>query len=187
MNGLFSYSEVLLLIAAEWEYAAYGLEYLNGSYHENNTYPWTGGQQVRSFGEKKTNGQFNANFTRGRGDLIGISLNATLTVPVNYFQPNGYGLYNMAGNVNEWVKDVYRASTAAIDEVNAFRGNNFESDSVYAEAMLIKYFTNIDEDLRDSMRTVFIAERGITKAGGASRYFKDGVVLRSTQVPVLVC
>jgi formylglycine-generating enzyme required for sulfatase activity len=26
--------------------------------------------------------------------------------------PNDYGLYNMAGNVNEWVDDVYRETSA---------------------------------------------------------------------------
>ena len=140
LNGLLFDTEVRLPTEIEWEYAAYGQEFLDGSYQENNTYPWSGGQQVRSFGEKATNGKFNANFTRGRGDLIGIALNNTYTVPVNYFQPNGYGLYNMAGNVNEWVMDVYRATVDANDEVNTFRGNTYDSDSAYAEAMLIKYF-----------------------------------------------
>ena len=82
LNGLLYDSEVRLPTEAEWEYAAYGLEYLNGSYHENNTYPWTGGQQVRSFGEKKTNGQFNANFTRGRGEIGRASGRERVSSPV---------------------------------------------------------------------------------------------------------
>ena len=38
--------------------------------------------------------------------------------------PNDFGLYNMAGNVNEWVLDVYRETTyEEVTEYNPFRGN----------------------------------------------------------------
>ena len=73
-----------------------------------------------------------ANFVRGRGDMMGTSgrLNdkATITSPVNWYAPNDFGLYNMAGNVNEWVLDVYR-STSYNDmaEYNSFRGNVYSS------------------------------------------------------------
>ena len=46
------------------------------------------------------------------GDNMGVAggLNdrAVYTAPVNSFFPNAFGLYNMSGNVNEWVGDVYR-------------------------------------------------------------------------------
>ena len=92
----------------------------------------------------------------------------------------------MAGNVNEWVMDVYRATNDVLEGVNAFRGNVYDSDSAYAEAMLIKYFTNIDDELRDSMRNVMIAERGITKTGGDYRNFKDGDMQTSIGDSILV-
>ena len=38
--------------------------------------------------------------------------NASITAPVRAYVPNDYGLYNMAGNVNEWVLDVYRPMTS---------------------------------------------------------------------------
>ena len=48
----------------------------------------------------------------------------TITAPVDAFAPNDFGLYNMAGNVNEWVLDVYReTSFADVTEYNSFRGN----------------------------------------------------------------
>ena len=69
-----------------------------------------------------------ANFVRGRGDLMGVagSLNdnASITSEVKAYWPNDYGLYCMAGNVNEWVQDVYRPLTSEdFDEFNPFRGN----------------------------------------------------------------
>ena len=57
-------------------------------------------------------GYFLGNFKRGRGDYAGIAgkLNdgAMITAYVYEYPPNDFGLYNMAGNVNEWVFDVYR-------------------------------------------------------------------------------
>jgi formylglycine-generating enzyme required for sulfatase activity len=46
---------------------------------------------------------------------------------VTSFIPNGFGLYNMSGNVSEWVQDVYRPITNAGDDVfNPVRGNVFK-------------------------------------------------------------
>ena len=69
-----------------------------------------------------------ANFIRGRGDLMGVagSLNdnGSITTDVKAYWPNDYGLYCMAGNVNEWVQDVYRPlSSDDVDGFNPFRGN----------------------------------------------------------------
>ena len=68
------------------------------------------------------------NFVRGRGDMMGVagSLNdnGSITTDVRSYWPNDYGLYCMAGNVNEWVQDVYRPMTSDdVDEFNPFRGN----------------------------------------------------------------
>jgi len=73
-----------------------------------------------------------ANFVRGRGDMMGMAgaLNdgAAITAPVYSYFPNAFGLYNMAGNVNEWVYDVYRPlSYEDMQEYNPFRGNVYVS------------------------------------------------------------
>ncbi|MCK4921035.1 MAG: SUMF1/EgtB/PvdO family nonheme iron enzyme, partial [Bacteroidales bacterium] len=76
-------------------------------------------------------GEMRANYQRGKGDMMGVagSLNdaGSITVPVMSFWPNDYGLYCMAGNVNEWVGDVYRPkSFEDVSGFNPFRGNQFD-------------------------------------------------------------
>lgn len=117
---------------AEWEFAAYGLigNTVEETVAERKMYPWNG-HNVRT-GDPKDIGKMMANFVRGKGDYMGTagSLNdkGDITVPVDSFWPNDYGLYAMAGNVNEWVLDVYRPLTFEdVDEFRPFRGNVFET------------------------------------------------------------
>ncbi|SHN17382.1 SUMF1/EgtB/PvdO family nonheme iron enzyme [Mucilaginibacter sp. OK098] len=115
---------------AEWEYAALALigntQFEN--IDDNKVYPWNG-LGVRS-SKKATRGLILANFKRGQGDNAGVGgyLNdkADITAPVRQYPPNDFGLYNMAGNVNEWVQDTYRqTSFEEFDDFNPFRGNEF--------------------------------------------------------------
>ena len=113
---------------AEWEFAAYALRgtTYEERIYERRIYPWDG-HNVRN-ANKKNRGQMMANFVRGRGDMMGVagSLNdnASITADVKSYWPNDYGLYCMAGNVNEWVLDVYRPlTTEDMDAFNPFRGN----------------------------------------------------------------
>lgn len=78
---------------AEWEFAARG-----GL--KNNIYPW--GNEPVNEGKQKANywqGEFPNKNTVEDGFFY--------TAPVGSFAPNGYGLYDMAGNVWEWTADLY--------------------------------------------------------------------------------
>jgi len=117
---------------AEWEYAAFGL--IGNSIAERITdrrlYPWNG-HAVRNPDEAYI-GQMLANYKRSNGDNMGTAgyLNdaGDITTPVYSYWPNDYGLYNMAGNVSEWVMDVYRPlSLTDNDDFRAFRGNVFQT------------------------------------------------------------
>ncbi len=115
---------------AEWEYAALGLIGNTNQERivERNTYPWKGNHIRNS--DKRYMGSFVANFKRGQGDYMGVagSLNdgADITAPTDSYWPNDFGLYNMAGNVSEWVQDVYRPlSSEDISDYSPFRGNVF--------------------------------------------------------------
>ncbi|MFT5860966.1 MAG: gliding motility-associated lipoprotein GldJ [Flavobacteriaceae bacterium] len=119
---------------AEWEFAAYGLignlQEGTENISERRLYPWSG-HWVRQ-DEAQFTGQIRANFVRGRGDYMGVAgqLNdgADVTAPVESYWPNDYGLYHMAGNVSEWVMDVYRPLTSEdYDEFRPFRGNVFKT------------------------------------------------------------
>ena len=73
-----------------------------------------------------------ANFKRGRGDNMGtaghLNDNADIPAPVHSYWPNDYGLYCMAGNVNEWVKDVYRPLSGEDNaDFDPFRGNVYKT------------------------------------------------------------
>ena len=118
---------------AEWEYAAQALvgaqEVGNENQEVKRIYPWDGNSTRNAYGKRM--GQFLANFKRGRGDYAGIagSLNdgAMITEQVYAYPPNDYGLYNMAGNVNEWVQDVYRPlSFQDVEDLNPFRRNGVQ-------------------------------------------------------------
>lgn len=128
---------------AEWEFASLALvgNTFEERIYERRIYPWDG-HHLRN-PQKKNRGKMMANYVRGKGDLMGtagfLNDNASITAPVKSFWPNDYGLYCMAGNVNEWVQDVYRPlSFEDVDAFNPFRGNVFKAlvrdeDGIVAE------------------------------------------------------
>lgn len=113
---------------AEWEYAAFApvADNENGIPTEGRIYPWSG-YYPRDI-SKENRGKMMANFIRSKGDMMGVAGAVNdgyvYTAPVDAYAPNDFGLYNMAGNVNEWVLDVYReTSFEEMTEYNPYRGN----------------------------------------------------------------
>ncbi len=126
-SGIIS-PEYRLPTETEWEYAAQALigsrEYNN--YRGRKKYPWEG-DYTRS-GQRLGRGDQLANFKQGKGDYGGIAGwsddGADITAEVKSYKPNDFGLYDMAGNVSEWVADVYRPIVDdEISDFNYFRGN----------------------------------------------------------------
>ncbi|MFV9550040.1 gliding motility lipoprotein GldJ [Algibacter sp. PT7-4] len=119
----------------EWEYAALGLSELRSYnlYRGRKKYPWDG-QYTRS-GKRKIRGDQLANFKQGKGDYGGIAGwsddGADITNEVKSYAPNDFGLYDMAGNVAEWVADVYRPIVDdEFNDFNYYRGNVYTKNAL---------------------------------------------------------
>lgn len=112
-----------LLNEAEWEYVA----------RAGTTTPFTLGSTINT-----DQANFDGNYTYN-GSSKGSYRQKT--VPVGSFSANPFGLYDLAGNVWEWVQDCYQADFknaptdgSAIDSNNcsarAFRGGSWDSTPV---------------------------------------------------------
>src|SRR5258706_1602672 len=172
---------------SEWEYAAYGLinqnprpstsEKKRGEELQSNKqiYPWA--QNVSGLRDTRHGswqGQFLANFKRGSGDNAGVAggFNYTrfFTADVKSFYPNGFGVYNMAGNVSEWVQDVYRPlSTLDYDDMPApMRGNKFQK--------LYKDPTTGEEQINDTTGRVRMVDVTDAETKNRRNYQRGNVI-----------
>lgn len=114
---------------AEWEWAARG-----GL--KDKLYPW-GNEAIDS-------GTVKANTWQGKFPVQNTLRDKYYyTSPVKSYPPNGYGLYDMAGNVWEWVADWYRADyyqSLANKTVSNPQGpeKSFDADEPYAEKKTLR-------------------------------------------------
>jgi gliding motility-associated lipoprotein GldJ len=130
---------------SEWEYAALALKENRefNIYRGRKKYPWSG-QYTRS-GDRKILGDQLANFKNSDGDYGGIAGwsddGADITNAVKSYAPNDFGLYDMGGNVSEWVADVYRPVVDdEFNDFNYYRGNVYkknEIDKVSRKAVIL--------------------------------------------------
>jgi gliding motility-associated lipoprotein GldJ len=127
--------EYRLPTEAEWEYAAVAnvgnREY--NLYQGKKKYPWNG--SYTRTGKREVKGDQLANFKQGKGDYGGIAGwsddGADITQVVKSYPPNDFGLYDMAGNVNEWVADVYRPRVDdEANDFNYYRGNVYMKNKI---------------------------------------------------------
>ncbi|MFL9482438.1 SUMF1/EgtB/PvdO family nonheme iron enzyme [Chitinophagaceae bacterium LWZ2-11] len=210
------YGDYRLPTEAEWEYAAYGYIMENPQKKpgakkrgeeviaNKQIYAWKndGFDNLRSTRPGSYQGAFLANFKRGNGDNMGVAggLNDNSAIPaeVTSFIPNGYGIYNMSGNVSEWVFDVYRPLTSIeADDFNPVRGNIFkqidksggegnmrdslgrikmiaESDSSLRNRRNYQKSYQIDHNDGDSLSSVYYGYGQTTLISDKSRVVKGG-------------
>ena len=154
---------------AEWEYAA-------KANIEDREYNNTRGRKKYSWNSKYTRNkkkQFRgdqlANFKQGKGDYSGIAGwsndGADITIAVKSYDPNAFGLYDMSGNVAEWVADVYRPIIDNdANDFNYFRGNIFTKKMIDQEGKVVIVDDNtIEYDTLDNGNLVAQALPGTIK------------------------
>lgn len=155
---------------AEWEYAAtalIGTQWLDELQTHQRIYPWDGHALRNPYGKEM--GYFLANFKRGRGDYAGIAgkLNdgALITSYIYEFPPNDFGLYNMAGNVSEWVLDVYRPmSFQDFDDLNPIRRDGY-MDETRNIATGEQYYNSDVENNPEGFTSLITDEARVYKGG----------------------
>ncbi len=175
---------------AEWEYAALGIVGNNPApetkrrrgeevFTDRNTLPWGPRNTARYDIHNAFQGEIMGNFMRGKGDVMGVAGalndNADITAPVRSYQPNAWGLYNMAGNVNEWVLDTYRPNSHEdVEEFRAFRGNDYTKKALQEDG------TDEERDSTGHIPYVHVTEADLArnntyKIRSATLYnYKDG-------------
>jgi sulfatase modifying factor 1 len=128
-TGIFV-SRCRLATEAEWERAARG-DILPATTKEadfatinQRIYPWGDGLSLRGK-EGLWKGKYMANFKWSKGNYKGVPGEADTSAPTSYvyeYPPNNLGIYDMVGNVCEWVVDVYRPqSNEQVDDFNPIR------------------------------------------------------------------
>jgi gliding motility-associated lipoprotein GldJ len=142
---------------AEWEYAAQSLigRTTASMVMERRIYPWNE-RGLRS-GPGARQGDFQANLKQNVNSPNGIASYEVLrggpTAPVRYYKPNDFGLYGMAGNVNEWVADLYRSNTFMdADNSSPYMGGGYSQTTITSDGELARDSAGRILYIRDNQR-----------------------------------
>lgn len=152
---------------AEWEYSA-------RSGRQGGIYPWPG------FEPRDPQGNYLANFSPGRG--VYAADGYAFTAPVGAFMPTPWGLYNVSGNVAEWVQDSYVASYSSLTNFNPryedegeprriVRGGSWASDEFYIGVGVRDAQTANEANIYTGFRCVYDLGAqipGVIKTGGVT-------------------
>ena len=161
-NGLLL-PEYRLPTETEWEYAALALSEIteDNKYRGKKKFPWDG-EYTRS-GKRKNQGDQLANFKLGKGDYGGIAgwsqTGSGITTGVRSYPANDFGLYGMAGNVAEWVADVYRPIIDdEMNDISYYRGNEYFKPSIGKDGVITTKsggatYDKLPGSVRDSIET----------------------------------
>ncbi len=145
---------------AEWEYAAKA-EIENREYNTirgRKKYAWKG--KYTRDNSRRNSGTQMANFKQGKGDYSGLAGwsndGADITIGIKSYEPNAFGLYDMSGNVAEWVADVYRPIVDNdANDFNYFRGNVFRKPLIDEEGKVVVVdYNSIEFDTLDNGKIV---------------------------------
>ncbi len=126
---------------AEWEYAAKA-DTENRAFNTirgRKKYAWIGESTIDEQGGYASQ---NANYKQKKGNYSGIagwsSDDGDITTPVATFAPNANGLFDMSGNVAEWVQDVYSPELdTEVNDFNYFRGNVFKKNKIDSNGKVV--------------------------------------------------
>jgi gliding motility-associated lipoprotein GldJ len=145
---------------AEWEYAAKSIietrEYNN--LRGRKKYAWAG--KYTRDKSKRYKGDQLANFKQSKGNYSGIpgwsSDGSDIPIQIKSYPPNAFGLYDMSGNVAEWVADVYRPHIdTEANDFNYYRGNIFTKKVINEEGKVVVIDENsIEYDTLENGRII---------------------------------